>query len=179
MTTATSNQVTVTLQLTPETERQLRERAAGRSLSVDQYIQQLIECDIERAAPERDGAGAAAPQEPPKRYRIISRGRPALLEEDTRPHPLPSPRGLLPTPPEVETIVAREVKKFPPTIMTAEAKQRLTDDLNLQYYFEGKEVLYRPTERGAEVLAVGLREIGEVIQKLSPEERLKVIHCQP
>src|SRR5262249_15307338 len=148
--------------------QQLRARAANSSVSVDGYIQRLIERDIEQAAPELDGAVSATAQEPPKRYRIINRGRPPLLEEDTRPHPLPSPRGLLTTPPEVEEIVAREVQKYPITIMTPEAKQRLTDDLNLQYYFEGEEVLYRPTERGAEVLAVGLREIGEVLQKLSP-----------
>jgi hypothetical protein len=179
MTIATSNQVTVTLQLTAEREQQLRERAAARGVSVAEYVQQLIEREV-ASPPEQPNGQQPAPSEgPPKRYQRVRLGGTTYLFEDPRPypHPMPSPRGLLPTPPIVEEEVAEHVRRYP--MMNAEAKQRLTDDLNLQYYFEGMEVAYRHTERGVEVLAVGFPEIRELLDKLSPEEKLKVTLGQP
>ncbi len=58
--------------------------------------------------------------------------RPALIPVKLR---APSPiRGLLRTPPEVAALVEREVKARP---MTPEARLRVTNGFNLQYYFGG------------------------------------------
>src|SRR5439155_27321836 len=51
----------------------------------------------------------------------------------------PKPRGLLPVPPEVEEIVAREKARLAP-YMTDEAERRIRNDLTLQHYYEGSEV---------------------------------------
>src|SRR5947209_6840454 len=80
--------------------------------------------------------------------------------EPSSPSPL---RGILPTPPEVEKLVAREVARLP---MTDAARQRVTDGFNLQYYFGGHDIAYRETDQGVEVLAVGLDEIGRLLRKL-------------
>jgi hypothetical protein len=61
--------------------------------------------------------------------------------------PSPSPlRGLLPTPPEVVTFVNQWLKDRP---ATAEARQRITEDLKMQYYFGGHEIAYRETPKGS------------------------------
>jgi hypothetical protein len=89
----------------------------------------------------------------------------------------PKPKGLLPVPPEVEDILAGEdarLLKEHGIVSTAEDHQRQQDSLTLQYYFEGYDVAYRRTSQGAEVLAVGLQEIRELIQDRSQEELLNV-----
>jgi hypothetical protein len=85
-----------------------------------------------------------------------------------RPPP-EDPRGLLPTPPIVEALVIREGRKYP--LMTPEERRRITDDLNLQYWFEDRDVLFRRTPQGIEVLAAGLDEIFQALGRLPPEER--------
>ena len=93
--------------------------------------------------------------------------------------PVPSPlRGLLPTPPQVVRIVNRWLKDRP---ATAEARQRITEDLKMQYYFGGQEIAYRETPQGKEVLAVGLEEIGELLRTLPCSEQKGIVfdHAEP
>ena len=93
----------------------------------------------------------------------------------------PKPHGLIPIPPEVETIVAREearLLKEHGIIPTAEARQRLVDSLTLQYYFDGIDIAYRRTPRGIEVVAVGLEEVGELIRTTPQEHREGVVFGQ-
>jgi hypothetical protein len=74
------------------------------------------------------------------------------------------PHGLIAAPARVLDIVAAEKSKFPSEIFTAEAEERLKNDLTLQFYFDGSghEVLYRSTPEGPEVLAVGFDEIQQL-----------------
>ena len=71
------------------------------------------------------------------------------------------PHGRIAAPERVLEIVAAEKARFSSEIFTAEAEERLKNDLALQYYFEGwgHEVLCRRTPEGPEVLAVGFDEI--------------------
>lgn len=92
--------------------------------------------------------------------------------EQSRPSSL---RGLLPTPPEVAKLVVREVKRLP---MTDEARQRITHDWTLQYYFGGHDVVYRKTPQGVEVLAAG-EEIGPLLRKLPSSQRKGIILGHP
>jgi hypothetical protein len=87
------------------------------------------------------------------------------------------PRGLLPVPPEVEGLVAREeahLAKEHGFAITPEARKRLADSLTLQYFYENHTLAYRHTSEGVEVLAVGDTEISKLVKALSPEERLTV-----
>src|SRR4051812_3009948 len=75
----------------------------------------------------------------------------------------PKPRGLLPVPPEVQEFVDREEERIARehgVRIVPEAKQRMRDDLTLQYYYEGSYVASRRTAQGVEVLAVGWDEAG-------------------
>lgn len=81
-------------------------------------------------------------------------------------------RGLLPTPPQVKRLVAREAAQRP---MSANARQWVTDCFNMQYYFGGHYIAYRKTERGVEVLAVGVDEIGQLMDRIPPAEDPKII----
>ncbi len=100
--------------------------------------------------------------------------RPALQPYEPPP---PSPiRGLLPVPPEVAKIVAREVKRLP---MVDEAKQRLTNNLTLQYHFGGHVVACRNTAQGIEVLAAGVDEIGRLFNKLPYEQHRGIFIDHP
>ena len=87
-------------------------------------------------------------------------------------------RGLLPTPPKVEELVVRELEGHP---VTPAEKQRLMDSLKLQYFFGGKEIAYRKTARGVEVLAVGLREIGRLLRDtpVSKQKGIVIGHPEP
>lgn len=92
----------------------------------------------------------------PAKTRVVRQKNPSKL------------RGLLPTPPEVAEFVAKEVKRLP---MTEAAKRRLIDSQNLQYYFSGEMIASRYTPAGVEVLAAGADEVGELIRRVTPEER--------
>ena len=97
---------------------------------------------------------------------VDEQGEPTVL---TRP----KPHGLLPIPPEVEAVVAREEVRLlreHGITPTPEARQRMLDSLTLQYYFDGIDVAYRRTTRGVEVVAVGLDEVGELV-RTTPQER--------
>jgi hypothetical protein len=83
---------------------------------------------------------------------------------------------LLPTPPEIAKLVAREAAKRP---MSPAARQWVTDCFNMQYYFGGHDIAYRKTPQGVEVLAVGLEEIGELMRHLPRAEDRNVIIGQP
>jgi hypothetical protein len=94
----------------------------------------------------------------------------------------PKPKGLLPVPPEVQDIIAKEEARLlneKGIVPTPEARQRFLDSLTLQYYYEGFYVAYRPTSQGPEVLAVGHEQIGQLLRGLDQEERLKIKVLQP
>jgi hypothetical protein len=93
----------------------------------------------------------------------------------------PKPHGLIPIPPEVEAIVAREqarLLKEHGIIPTPEARQRMVDSLTLQYYFDGIDIAYRRTAQGVEVVAVGLQEVGELIRTTPQEQREDIVFGQ-
>lgn len=92
-----------------------------------------------------------------------------VVLDDTTPAPL---RGLLPPPPDVVAIVNRENARLP---ASPEYRQRMLDYLSMSYYFGGNWVAYRETSRGAEVLAVGWDEMGELNRALSPADREGIV----
>ena len=109
-----------------------------------------------------------------------------FIEVDEEGIPLvmsrPKPRGLLPVPPEVEAIIAKEGARLlseKGIVPTPEARQRMVDSFTLQYYYEGFYVACRPTPQGPEVLAVGPEEIGQLLGGMDQEERLKIKVGQP
>jgi hypothetical protein len=94
------------------------------------------------------------------------------------PPPRPSLRGLLPVPPDVEKLMAREKARLLPFV-TDESEKRMRDDFTLQYYYEGQTIAYRRTPQGVEVLAVGAVEVGELANGLTQEELLTICIGQP
>ena len=87
--------------------------------------------------------------------------------------PPSSLRGFLPTPPEVERLVDQGLQGRP---ASAAARQRITDDFKMQYYFGGHPVAFRRTDRGIEVLAVGMDAIGRLKGKrMTDAERESII----
>ncbi len=123
-------------------------------------------------AGKKNGAPQSTVNGPAKRG-----NRPSRVPEADEPLPVPSLlRGILPTPREVAKIVEREVRERP---MTDKTRQWATDLLKFQYYFGGWDVIYRDTDQGREVLAVGLEEIGELRRRLSPTEWESVHHAHP
>jgi hypothetical protein len=83
----------------------------------------------------------------------------------------------LPTPPEVERALEREVEEMAAQgrPVVGEARERLLEDFKLQYYFGGQPLAYRATEQGKEILAVGLKAMGSLFKALTPEERVTVV----
>jgi hypothetical protein len=97
----------------------------------------------------------------------------------SRSKPPSALRGILPVPPEVEEMLARELKDHP---VTDREQQHITDSLKLQYYFGGHWIAYRHTDQGKEVLAVGMDEIGRLMGKRkSSAERDAIVlgYCDP
>lgn len=92
-----------------------------------------------------------------------------VLDDTTPPAPL---RGLLAPPPDVVAIVNRENARLP---ASPEYRQEMLDYLSMSYYFGGHWAAYRKTSRGAEVLAVGWEEMGELNRSLSAAEREGII----
>ncbi len=100
------------------------------------------------------------------------------LNAPARDPATPKPRGILPVPPAVEEIVAREKLRLAP-YMTDEAERRIRDDLTLQHYYEGSEVAYRRTSAGVEVLAVGWDEVKDYLGTTPHDRRRDVLIGQP
>ena len=92
------------------------------------------------------------------------------------------PRGLLPVPPEVEDVVAKDdssLLKEHGIVPTSEDRQRQVNSLTLQYYYGGHDVAYRLTPQGVELLAAGLSEIRQLVQGMNQEELLTIKIGQP
>lgn len=90
---------------------------------------------------------------------------------------LPKPRGLLPVPQEIEETVAREearVLREQGVVIAPEARQRMLNDLTLQYYYESVYVASRHTPLGVEILAVGWDEAHQYRENHPPETRQDV-----
>jgi hypothetical protein len=106
------------------------------------------------------------------RNQVTANAAPAELTVDELPPPSPL-RGILPTTPEIEELVVQVLEGRP---VSDAARQRITDDFKLQYYFGGHPVLYRQTDQGKEVLAVGMDEIGRLKRKrISAAERESMV----
>lgn len=89
----------------------------------------------------------------------------------------PKPRGLLPVPKEIEEAVAREearIKREHGFVIAPEARQRMLNDLTLQYYYESAFVASRHTPLGVEILAVGRDEVNQYRESHPPESRQDV-----
>jgi hypothetical protein len=88
------------------------------------------------------------------------------------------PRGLLPVPPELAELVARDeaecIRKHG-TGFSPEARQRILDDNVLYWYYDGSLVAYRRTPQGVEVLAVGSDEVHQFREEHPLDERRDVI----
>jgi hypothetical protein len=100
------------------------------------------------------------------------------LADVVRPVPGVQLHGLLVVPPEVEAEIARqEDQLFEDTGSrpTADARWKLIIDQTLDWYFRDQWVSYRETPRGVDMLAVGLGEIGRLMQSgLSQEDLLSI-----
>ena len=100
------------------------------------------------------------------------------LADPVRPVPGVQPHGLLVVLPKVEAHIAREQDQlFEDTgsRLTANAIGKLIIDKTLDWYFRDRWVSYRETPRGVDVLAVGLNEIGRLMQSgLSQEDLLSI-----
>ena len=89
----------------------------------------------------------------------------------------PKPRGLLPVPQEIEEAVAREEARITREhgfVIAPEARQRMLNDLTLQYYYEGAYVASRHTPLGVEILAVGRDEARQYREHHPPGTRQDV-----
>jgi hypothetical protein len=116
-------------------------------------------------------------KKPAAKKRVETNGQVPVAVVDSAP---PSPlRGILPTPPEVEALVARELEGHP---VTDREKQRITDCFKMQFYFGGHWIAYRQTDKGMEVLAVGMDDIGRLRRKRTPaseKDRIILRYCDP
>jgi hypothetical protein len=100
----------------------------------------------------------------------------ALIKESRSPSPL---RGILPTTSEIEALVNETLADRP---ASPAARQRMVDDLKMQFHFGGYWIAYRHTDQGMEVLAVGMDEIGRLERKRMPraeKERIVLRYCDP
>jgi hypothetical protein len=89
----------------------------------------------------------------------------------------PKPRGPLPVPQEIEEAVAREEARITREhgfVMVPAAKQRMLNDLTLQYSYEGACVASRHTPSGVEILAVGRDDARQYRENHPPETRQDV-----
>jgi hypothetical protein len=78
----------------------------------------------------------------------------------------PKPRGLLPVPPRLAKLVARDeaecIRKHG-SGYSPEARQRILDENVLYWYYDGSYLAYRRTPQGVEVLAVGWEEVQQYL----------------
>jgi hypothetical protein len=100
----------------------------------------------------------------------------ARKPQEPKKLPRPPVPGLLPTPPEVQALLEKELQDHP---VTAKERQRLTDEWNLQYYYGGEEIAYRHTPQGVEVLAVGMDAACKLLRELPPERDSEVVLGHP
>jgi hypothetical protein len=100
-------------------------------------------------------------------------------KKPAEPKKLPRPPvpGLLPTPPEVDKFLEEAVLKDRP--VGDKARQRMRDDLTLQYYYGGEEIAYRHTPQGVEGLAVGLPTVGKFLREMPRELDAEVVMGHP
>src|SRR5262249_39287575 len=100
---------------------------------------------------KRNGADHRSSEATPMYDRIIETSLPA---HDPR---FPNPPALLPVPPEVAEFVARDeaecIRKHG-SGYSPEARQRILDEIVLNWYYDSSYVAYRRTPQGVEVLAV-------------------------
>lgn len=123
------------------------------------------------------------PQEPPPPFELPPPTAEdlALLERIDRILAGQEPPSLMTTPPEVEEQLEALLASLAPVQVLPAERQRLADDLNLQYYHGGNEVLIWQTPQGRAVLAVGTEQVARVCDHLPQEQlfRLSVQFAEP
>jgi hypothetical protein len=95
--------------------------------------------------------------------------------------PADMPRGLLPVPDCVKERVAEMARTapVPPSEGYLQASLRRQ---TLEYHCGGQPVAYRESAAGVEVLAVGLKEIGDLVQRMhcqTEEDNRGIVFGQP
>jgi hypothetical protein len=106
--------------------------------------------------------------------RIIDLSAPSLQGGiDRRPEELP--HGFISPPPEVLEMLEREKAQRAPDVFE-NSKERLLNEWTIDYYFENlsHDVIYRPTPKGPDVLAVGYQEVVALKKTMPLEEQLKL-----
>src|SRR5262245_35709433 len=106
----------------------------------------------------------------------VRKRRPPPKSAAENADPRPVVLGLLPTPPEVLEQIERDLKGRPVSVA---ARQRMIDCYNMQYHCGGKNIAYRNTPQGVEVLAVGLENVGKFFRERPPEDDSYVIRDCP
>ena len=88
---------TVTIQLSPEAQRRLAERARDRGLTLEEYLRQLAEHDAANGAPSKEHAPVPEPGEEEFKRRLVRQGllkdvKPPVTDrtpyQDRRPFPI-------------------------------------------------------------------------------------------
>jgi hypothetical protein len=100
----------------------------------------------------------------PKTRRPAPANAMVLLEPD----PPSRLRGLLPTPPEVQSMLDEMLADRPASLAY---QRQMLDYHNMRFYFGGHYVYYRDTKDGVEVLAVGLDEIKRLRKRMTRAEQ--------
>jgi hypothetical protein len=140
------------LNLPAELEQRLRERVNGTDELA--FVVRAIEEKLQRPAAEG-----------------LLIERPEILDVSDCSRQFP--RGLIPIPPEVAETVARQAAGDP--ALTAEQVRQLTERRTLEYHYKGVTVAYRRTDAGLEVLAVGVVETAQLLNRLSPEAQTGIL----
>jgi hypothetical protein len=110
----------------------------------------------------------------PQQSAATGPGRWVFVQDVPAPSPL---RGLLPTTPEIEELVIRSLDG---RAAADSYKQLLRENFKMMYYFGGHPVVYRETDQGREVVAVGYEEMGRVLGKrMSPAQRRTLVIDHP
>jgi hypothetical protein len=127
---------------------------------------------------EGKGYASPSPSRGEEETLILGIGsRSQFVEEPRGNPPMSYPHGLLPTPPDVRAVVAKEETRLLEThglVLSPQAHQSLVNEQTLSHFLGGQWISYRETTQGPDVLAVGLEEIGRLMQLLGPQELLTV-----
>jgi hypothetical protein len=122
-----------------------------------------------KLGPVAAGAGAPSLEPQTSESTVLSSAETSLADKAP-------PRGVLKPPPEVEDVLTEELRDQP---ASAAFRQQLAAYLTLRYYCGGHHIAYRVSPEGPEVLAVGLGEMAELNQRLSPEQRAGISVGRP
>jgi hypothetical protein len=78
----------------------------------------------------------------------------------------------MPTTPEIEEQVEQVLEGRP---ASPEARRRIVEEFKLRFYFGGHPIVFRHTERGTEVLAVGDEEVRHLFRRRRSQAELSTL----